>query len=700
VGTPTDELKNEGPAAQRRTVCLCMIVKNEAPVIRRCLDSVRPLIDHWIIVDTGSTDGTQDIIREHMRDLPGELIERPWRDFAYNRSEALALARPHGDYSLVIDADDELEIREGFELCDLTADSYLMDIHDAAVRYQRTQLMRSTLPWRYVGVLHEFATCDGAATSGHLPIVMRRNHDGARHRDPEIYHRDAKVLEAALANEADPGLIPRYTFYLAQSYRDCGQREPSLEAYLRRAELGGWDQEVFVSLYQAAKIKEELGRDAEEVIALYQRAAGAVSNRAEALHGAARFCRNHNEYERGYQFAQRGLAIPGPGDGLFVEHWIYDFGLLDELAVSAFWAGRYAESEQACNRLLAEGKLPAEHRDRVQSNKDFAVNKLQEIAAAGSSEHRAAGERASSAWMPAAPAGGTEVMVTALRERLGEKLDRINLQVNQPGQDKTDARPRVVWMHHNVDQNWVQWCKDGSLVDSVDRFVFVSHWQRERYLNAFSLPPERCVVLRHALDASEAPRLWEAGPVRRCAYASTPFRGLSVLLDGWERLSPGNAELHIWSSMKLYGLDDSPYEHLYERAESLPGVIYHGIAPNPELRAALRSMHFLTYPCTFEETACLAAIEAMAAGCRVIAPSLGALAETTAGYGRIYAASRDAGGHAKTFSSVLAEELSNPWGGELGLSLAQQAHCAAVYTWSTRLAEWERLIDAVCAANA
>ena len=327
----------------RQTVCLCMIVKNEAPVIRRCLDSVRPIIDAWVIVDTGSTDGTQDIIREHLKGLPGQLHERPWRDFAHNRSEALALARPHGDYSLIIDADDALEIPEGSQRPKLTDDSYVLDIQDTGIRYQRTQIVRNTLPWRYQGVLHEYLVCEDSRQTGHLPIVMRRNHDGARRRDPETYRKDAEILENALRETTDPFLISRYTFYLAQSYKDCGERAKAIEAYLRRAELGGWDQEVFSALYKAAELKEELGYDQDEVIALYLRASDAAQDRAEALYGASRLCRNAGRYLQGYEIAKRGLALSEPAEGLFVEPWIYEYGLLDEYAVNAYWCERYEE---------------------------------------------------------------------------------------------------------------------------------------------------------------------------------------------------------------------------------------------------------------------------------------------------------------------------------------------------------------------
>ena len=93
----------------------------------------RPVIDRWVIVDTGSTDGTQDIIREHLRDLPGDLHERPWQDFAHNRSEALELARGRGDYTLIIDADDALEIVPGADFPAFNIDSYMLIINDTSI---------------------------------------------------------------------------------------------------------------------------------------------------------------------------------------------------------------------------------------------------------------------------------------------------------------------------------------------------------------------------------------------------------------------------------------------------------------------------------------------------------------------------------------------------------------------------------------
>lgn len=360
-----------------QTICLNMIVKNEAAVIRRCLDSVRPIVDRWVIVDTGSTDGTQDIVRAYLHDLPGTVHERPWRDFAYNRSEALELARGQSDYTLIIDADDALEMQAGTNLPVLGADAYTVEIGDAATVYRRTQMVRSALPWRYNGVLHEYLTCDEAGPSEHLSVIrMRRNHDGARRKDPQTYQRDVAVLEAALQSETDPFLLARYRFYLAQSYRDCGDRERALVHDLARAELGFWQEEVFISLLRAAQAKEQLGHPDQEVIDAYLRAADALPTRAEALHGASRFCRIRTRYEEGYQIAKRGLEIPMPADALFVEPWIYETGLLDEYAINAYWSGHNRDSLDASLRVLASGKLSGADLHRVIANTRFATEKL------------------------------------------------------------------------------------------------------------------------------------------------------------------------------------------------------------------------------------------------------------------------------------------------------------------------------------
>jgi len=175
---------------------------------------------------------------------------------------------------------------------------------------------------------------------------------------------------------ADPLLQSSYQFYLARSYRDCGEKEKALQAYLTRAELGFWVEEVYISLYEAAKLQETLGRPFDEVVATYLRAADAVPSRAEALHGASRYCRLQGRHKEGYEIAKRASPSEEALDGLFVEPWIYEYGLLDELAVNAYWAGAYQDSLDACERILRERKCPEAERPRIEANADFARQQI------------------------------------------------------------------------------------------------------------------------------------------------------------------------------------------------------------------------------------------------------------------------------------------------------------------------------------
>jgi glycosyltransferase involved in cell wall biosynthesis len=374
------------PGVMTKTIGLCMIVKNEAAIVLRCLESVRPLVDFVLVEDTGSTDGTQDLIRQYLdrEHLPGEVFDEPWRDFAHNRSVALARLRQRADidYALIMDADDVLVVDEGFDpaafKAALGADIYDVSINEQGVWHFRPQICGNRLEFYFRGVLHEFLQEPpgehSRAPAAGIHILSRR--EGARSRDPDKYRKDAFVLSEALAAETDTFLRARYTFYLAQSWRDCGENEKALAAYLDRAELGFWDEEVFISLYHAARLKEALGHPGAEVIGTFLRAADACPRRAEAAHGAARLCRTTDDHEQGYRIAKQALDIPLPANGLFVEPWIYDYGLLDELSVSAYWSGHYRESLDACERLLSEGKMPEDMRERVEMNARFAREKM------------------------------------------------------------------------------------------------------------------------------------------------------------------------------------------------------------------------------------------------------------------------------------------------------------------------------------
>lgn len=366
-------------ATPHPSICLNMIVRNEAHIVHEVLDAVAPYITSWVIVDTGSDDGTQELIRVHMAGLgiPGELHERPWRNFGHNRSEAIALARGHGDYIWVMDADDT--IVGTVPLHDLSADVYTLRYGDG-FSYWRRQLFRDGPHWRYEGVVHEYATCDDPVTEARLEgdyhVESRRL--GGRNLDPEKYARDRDLLLAEVARDPDDA---RSVFYLAQSYYDLGDFANARDWYARRADMGGWDEELYYALFRVAESMAHLDAPWPEVQDAYLRAWEFRPERAEPLHAIARRYRVDQRFRLGHLFAERAADIPLPEhDALFVGADVYTWRALDEQAICAYWIGNHMEAFALCRRLLAGDALPDEERARVAANRDYSVPALREAA--------------------------------------------------------------------------------------------------------------------------------------------------------------------------------------------------------------------------------------------------------------------------------------------------------------------------------
>lgn len=212
-----------------------------------------------------------------------------------------------------------------------------------------------------------------------------------------------------------------------------------------------------------------------------------------------------------------------------------------------------------------------------------------------------------------------------------------------------DARTRLIlWTQHRFDQAAMQPLAQLVERDSYDAFVFVSDWHREEFLTHFVLPRERTTVLRNAaaptfldvLTANE-PILAQKSVPPVLAYTSTPFRGLDLLLEAFPviRAHVPEVRLRVYSSMRVYQLahesDAQQYGALYARCRQTPGIEYIGSLAQPALAREMRGVTALVYPNTFAETSCISALEAMAAGCRVITSALGALPETCAGFAEL-----------------------------------------------------------------
>ena len=350
-------------------ICLNMIVKNEAAIVEHCLRSVRPHIDSWAIADTGSTDGTQELIHSFLHDLPGELIERPWVDFSTNRNEALRLAQAYGDYALFIDADDVLETDPGFRFGPLTAAKYAAERNVAGISSWSTLLARLDLDWSWRGVLHEVLVCTGEPETVLLPGIRLGTYTdaGARSRDSlrEKYARDAAVLSAAL--ELEPDNV-RYRFYLAQSLREAGQWAEAIEAYRQRSALGGSEEEIYFCKLMIAVLGEQVGATEQATVQAYADAWRYRPQRAEAPMRLAHFFIKRRKFTQARDCARAALALPPTTDRLLVDRSAWGWRSRDDLAIALFHLGDEAGCVQTYRQMLDAADLPESERTRIQRN--------------------------------------------------------------------------------------------------------------------------------------------------------------------------------------------------------------------------------------------------------------------------------------------------------------------------------------------
>jgi hypothetical protein len=318
-----------------------MIVRNEAHGIKATLDSVKNHVDRWTILDTGSTDGTQDAIRHAMEGIPGDLIEGEFVDFSSSRNSALDAHGEKTQWVLMLDADDIVSGGEFLRPAILAAEKEqaLLVCRRMITSWHVPLLLRARSSWRYRGRVHEYVCGPNGEHAGKMVDGVAIFHE----RPPQSseasrarWERDRVLLEDDLATGQDR---ERTTYYLAQTYDCLGNRAKAAELYAARAGMQGWQQETFQAKLRLGLCLLSLGKDADGVMALLS-AHSFDPSRAEPLFHIAEFFRLRGDHASSFAFASRAARISRPASGMFVDDEVYEWKIKDVLAISAYYVAK------------------------------------------------------------------------------------------------------------------------------------------------------------------------------------------------------------------------------------------------------------------------------------------------------------------------------------------------------------------------
>lgn len=301
--------------------------------------------------------------------------------------------------------------------------------------------------------------------------------------------------------------------------------------------------------------------------------------------------------------------------------------------------------------------------------------------------------------------GGTERMREELMRRLPNDIKNEFNIICSRVRDVPKDKKNVLWLHDlwNDSEN-AHLSEEGS-VDRFEKLVFVSNHQAQAYRMAYGIPHSKCVVLRNAIEIF-GPVEKEKVDTLRLIYHTTPHRGLEILYpvfahlyEQYSHVEGTKLELDVYSNFDIYGWPgrNEQYEELYELCRQHPGINYHGTVSNEEVREALMNANIFAYPSIWEETSCIAAIEAMSAKVAVVCPNYGALAETTGNLATaIYPWSEDMNTHANQFANVLKAVIDNFWHSGLQTKIDfGKTYIDNLYDWDVRITEWEALLKSL-----
>ena len=300
------------------------------------------------------------------------------------------------------------------------------------------------------------------------------------------------------------------------------------------------------------------------------------------------------------------------------------------------------------------------------------------------------------------PRGATELQMEMLERHVAKEiLDEVQICTSIPGKVPIDSNKlNLLWQKNSWDQpNLQEFFRNKERHKEYDWYVFNSHWNYEKFRYFFDIPTDRSIVIKNGIEEFPIRKIYKKGEPIKLVHHCTPWRGLNVLLRAMQEIKDPNITLDVYSSSQIYGSEfsenhDEEFLPLYEQAKNLPNVNYIGYKPNEFIKEMMPNYDMFVYPCIFEETSCVSALEALASGVHVITNNFGALYETCAewpiyvNYSTNYEdMSLNTAAAIKTAANYLHEDFIQDHLEE------QQKYYKKFYNWEKKGQEWTSFLE-------
>ena len=343
-------------------------MRNEASVIARSLTSVRPFIDSWVIIDTGSTDGSQDIAKRTLSGIPGRVLQSSWKGFASSRNQALFHSRKLAEYSLFLDADDFIVASQD-TLCPIgDCDVYDWWAYEGCVRHSRVALLHRRISCEWIGDIHEYLNfSDLRVSTGRINSAsLHYCHDGDRGQDPLTTNRDLNVLEALASKNPNDA---RTLFYLAETLARSNNTDASIQAYKRRlASFSDDAEETWYCTLAIARLMESADYPRSDVMRQFAACATGRQTRAEPILALAQLLREQGDVRDALELSIHCSSMPIPDDRFFVDETAFGWRAWDEVHVCSLMLGNIQRALLAAQKALSFHAIPVDERRRIERN--------------------------------------------------------------------------------------------------------------------------------------------------------------------------------------------------------------------------------------------------------------------------------------------------------------------------------------------